>query len=138
MMEKHFELSDELCEQQFKDCTLSPSVFSHEAHLRLAYIHIKKYGVEAAINNICMQIKVFSKSAGAENKYNKTLTIAAIRAVNHFMNHSDTDNFTDFIKQFPRLKYNFKELISFHYSLDIFNSPLAKTEYVEPDLMAFS
>ncbi|MVM35308.1 hypothetical protein GO755_35125 [Spirosoma sp. HMF4905] len=137
-MEAHFALSDDLFEQQFKLCRLNPTLFSHEAHLRLAWIHVKKYGVEQAIENICDQLVCFVDSLGARNKYNKTLTIAAIRAVNHFINKSDTDNFSDFINQFPRLKFSFKELIACHYQVDIYNSKLAKTVYVEPDLLPFS
>jgi len=137
-MKFHFELSDDLFAEQFKSCTLDPAIFSHEAHLRLAWIHIKRYGVETAIETICEQLIAFVDSLGARYKYNKTLTVAAIRAVNHFMNKSDAGNFYDFIQQFPRLKYNFMELISAHYQQDIYNSELAKREYLEPDLLPFS
>ncbi|MVM41735.1 hypothetical protein GO730_35465 [Spirosoma sp. HMF3257] len=137
-MEAHVNLSDDQFEQQFKSCQLDPALFSHEAHLRLAWIHVKKYGVEQAVENICDQLVCFVDSLGAKDKYNKTLTIAAIRAVNHFINKSDTDNFQDFIRQFPRLNSNFKELIACHYQLDIYTSDLAKAVYVEPDLLPFS
>ena len=137
-METHFELSDELFEKHFKACNLNPALFSHEAHLRLAWIHIKKYGVEKAIENICEQLVDYVTSLGAHDKYNKTLTIAAIRAVNHFMNKSEMSNFNDFIHQFPRLTYNFRELLSVHYQLDIYQSEMAKREYIEPDLLPFS
>ena len=43
-IEKHYQLSDEEFEQQFQNCLLSPVLFTHEAHLRLAFIHILKYG----------------------------------------------------------------------------------------------
>lgn len=137
-MEAHVNLSDDQFEQQFKLCQLDPALFSHEAHLRLAWIHVKKYGVEQAVENICDQLVCFVDSLGARDKYNKTLTIAAIRAVHHFINKSDTDNFQDFIRQFPRLTYHFKELIACHYQLDIYTSDLAKAVYVEPDLLPFS
>ena len=137
-MEAHFELSNDVFEQQFKTCTLNPALFSHEAHLRLAWIHIKKYGVDKAIENICEQLTAFTGSVGASDKYNKTLTIAAIKAVNHFINKADIDNFQDFIQAFPRLKFNFKELMSFHYRVDIYSLETAKKEYIEPDLIPFT
>ncbi|GAB4004037.1 hypothetical protein GCM10028808_00890 [Spirosoma migulaei] len=137
-MKSHFELSDELFAEQFKSCRLDPAIFSHEAHLRLAWIHIHQYGVDTAIETICEQLVAFVDALGARDKYNKTLTIAAIRAVNHFMNKSDANNFYDFIQQFPRLNYNFRELISAHYQVDIYKSELAKREYLEPDLLPFS
>lgn len=137
-MEAHFELSDALFEEQFKAGTLAPALFSHEAHLRLAWIHIKHYGVEKAIENSCSQILAFVEAAGARDKHNKTLTVAAIKVVNHFMNKTEAENFYDFIHQFPQLKYQFKELIASHYQTDIYHSGKAKKEYLEPDLLPFS
>jgi len=32
------------------------STFSHEAHLRLARIHITRYGIEKAVDNITRQL----------------------------------------------------------------------------------
>jgi hypothetical protein len=43
--EKHLDLSDNEFEKQFINCELSPDIFSHEAHLRLAWINIKKMGL---------------------------------------------------------------------------------------------
>jgi hypothetical protein len=137
-MEAHFELGDYVFEQQFRACTLNPALFNHEAHLRLAWIHIKKYGVDKAIENICQQLTTFVGLLGASDKYNKTLTIAAIRAVNHFINKADIDNFQDFIQTFPRLKFNFKELMAFHYLADIYTLETAKKEYLQPDLLPFT
>lgn len=136
-MEDHFRLSDFEFAQQFKECNLDPILFTHEAHLRLAWIHIKNHGIEKAEETIQSQLKNFVVFAGALDKYNTTLTLAAIKAVYHFMLKSDTDNFKDFITEFPRLKYNFKALMACHYGFDIYVSHKAKTEFLEPDLLPF-
>lgn len=136
-MEKHFELTDTEFEAQFESCELSPADFSHEAHLRLAWIHINRYGIEKAEENIETQLQNYVVAAGAEDKYHTTLTLSAIKTVYHFMLQSDADNFQDFISAFPRLKHNFKELIAAHYSSDIFNSTKAKAEFLEPDLLPY-
>lgn len=136
-MEKHYQLTDAEFKKQFANCTLDPEIFSHEAHLRLAWIHLDQYGIDQAIQNICLQLLNFVDSLGARDKYNKTVTIAAIRAVYHFMLKSETTNFKDFILENPRLKHNFMELLSFHYKTDIFNSERAKKAYLEPDLLPF-
>ncbi len=137
VMEYNFDLNDALFEAQFKAGIVNPAVFSHEAHLRLAWIHINNYGVENAIENICGQLKAFVVIAGAADKYNETLTVAAIRAVNHFMLKSGAADFSTFISQHPRLKYNFKELMASHYKMDIYNNPVAKQQYMAPDLLPF-
>ncbi|SNZ00353.1 hypothetical protein [Flagellimonas pacifica] len=136
-MEKHFELSDFEFEKQFIDCKLSPSNFSHEAHLRLAWININKYGIAKAEKNIQNQLQKYVESVGAKDKYNTTLTLAAIKAVYHFMLKSNSNNFKDFMNEFPQLKNNFKRLMDCHYGFDIYNSDKAKTEFLEPDLLPF-
>src|SRR5688572_21591954 len=106
-MEKHFELTDIDFEHQFSTCSLDPKIFSHEAHLRLAWIHIYKYGIDKALENVTTQLQKFVDSLGARDKYNTTVTISAVRAVYHFMLKSNTDNFQTFITSNPRLKNNF-------------------------------
>lgn len=133
----HLSLSDEDFEIQFADTTLPPKLFSHEAHLRLAWIHIQKYGKEQAINNVCDQIKIFDQTHGDGTMFNRTVTIVAVEAVAHFMAKYQTTDFSSFIAQAPRLKTNLKDLISLHYSWDIFNDAAAKKTYVKPDLLPF-
>lgn len=129
---------DSTFEAQFKACTLDPNLFDHEAHLRLAWIHIRRYGKETAIDNICHQLYRFTEHLGASHKFNTTITVAAIKAVNHFILQSKSDNFPNFVKEFPRLKTNFKDLLAAHYSnVDIYTSEIAKKEFIEPDLLPF-
>lgn len=136
-MKDHFELSDQEFEKQLETGTLNPKIFNHEAHIRLAWIHIHKYGVNQAINNITHQLKRYVASLGASEKYNETVTIAAIKAVNHFMVRSTTQDFLHFISENHRLKNNFKELLNSHYHINIFESNDAKKNFLEPELLPF-
>lgn len=136
-MELHFHISDYEFEEQFETGKLKPEIFTHEAHLRLAWIHLKKYRLENAISNIRSQLSDYVSLLGVADKYNETLTVAAIRAIDHFMRQSNTDTFKEFITAYPQLKDNFKELMQQHYQFDIFNSPEAKTSFIEPDLLPF-
>ncbi|MDW7691537.1 hypothetical protein R9C00_17680 [Flammeovirgaceae bacterium SG7u.111] len=136
-MEEHFELSDREFEERLANCTIDPILFSHEAHLRLAWIHIRNYGIEKAIENICGQIQKFACFHGSKDKYNATVTVAAVRAVYHFMLKSHANTFQELVLEFPRLKNKFKDLLECHYSINIFLSEEAKNEYVEPDLQPF-
>ncbi len=137
-MEAHVNLSDDEFENQFKRCELPPAVFSHEAHLRLVWIHITRYGFEKALQTIPEHLMRYVYSLGAQGKYNTTLTIAAVNIVNHFMMKGNSESFSDFINEFPRLKTQFKDLITQHYKVDIFNSDEAKMSFIEPDLLPFS
>ena len=136
-MENHVELNDNQFEQLFSSGSLDPALFNHAARLRLAWIHINKYGIEKAIDNICAQLQDYVQSLGVKDKYNITVTIAAIRAVYHFMLKSDTKDFQNFITENQRLEFNFKELLSCHYTTDIFQSENARQRYLKPELLPF-
>ena len=86
-------LSDKEFEAQFESGVLPPGLFTHEAHIRLAWIHIDKYGIDKAISNIVQQIQSYTAKLGVTDKFNKTLTIAAVRAVYHFMLKSNSSDF---------------------------------------------
>ena len=136
-MQNHSQLTDQQFEKQFQNCTLAPKLFTHEAHLRLAWIHIKKYGIENALENVPTQIIQFVDNLGASHKYNHTLTVAAIKTVYHFVLKSKSASFQALLEAYPRLKFNFKDLLSCHYGFDIFNDEVAKLEYIAPDLLPF-
>ena len=137
VIESHFDLSDNQFESEFASGSLRPELFTHEAHLRLAWIHIKKYGLDAACENMRDQIKHFVANLGLEDKYHETVTMASTQAVHHFVQRSKAKSFKDFLTEFPRLKNNFKDLLAQHYSADIFHSETARTTYIEPDLEQF-
>jgi len=133
----HYQYSDKEFTRRFKNAVLDPKYFNHEAHLRLAWIYIDQDGIDKAIDTMCAQIFHYANSLGAADKFNKTVTIAAVKTVNHFMLRSHSDNFKDFIDEFPRLKHNFKDLLAQHYNIDIFNSEIAKCSFLEPNLLPF-
>ena len=136
-MEKHYRFTDEVYEQKFRECKFPPLYFSHEAHLRLAYIHLKKYGLEQSIKNMCTQISDFAIKYGATMKFNATVTYASLQIMYHYMNKGRSDNFPDLMKEYPYLLEDFKGEIQKYYSWDVFRSLEAKANIHEPDLKPF-
>lgn len=136
-MKSHKELLDDELESQLKNCTLDPTIFNHEAHIRLAWIHLTKYGLEQDQQNITTQLKAFVTSLGAQSKYHETLTVAAVNIVYHFMQKSDSKSFQEFINKSARLVHDFEGLITAHYRFDIYKNETAKKEYLRPDLIPF-
>ena len=121
-MNTHFDLTDDEFIRQFRNCQLDPELFTHEAHLRLAWVYLKRYGLDRAVEELPGQFKDFVAYAGASEKYNQTVTIAALKVVQHFVLRSEEDNFQDFIDKNPRLMTDFMQLLAAHYSIDIFSS----------------
>ena len=137
-MATHYQLTDTAFESAFREGTLSPDLFNHEAHLRLAWIHVRAYGLEQAEKNICTQLRAFTERVGAAAKYNHTLTIAAVKTVHHFMQKSRSYRFRDFMEEFPRLRTHFRDLIFAHYNFDIFQMEQARQQWMEPDLLSYT
>lgn len=136
-MDSHLHLNDTEFESQFENCTLHPDLFNHEAHLRLAWVHVRKYGAEQAAKNLCKQIVAFDKTFGDGTKFNLTVTVASAKVIDHFKQKTLANTFTEFIAEFPRLRSNFKDILAFHYGTDIFKNEKAKHSYMEPDLLPF-
>ena len=107
----HTELTDDEFEKEFRDLTLDPSLFNHEAHLRLGWIHITKYGQEKAIENICSQIRAFDLKHGDGTKFNRILTEKSIQVLSTFISESDSNDFNELIQNHPALRTDFMNLI---------------------------
>lgn len=133
----HFQLDDVVFESKFEKGSLPPSLFTHEAHLRLAWIYIKNYGEKKATEKISREIEQFDILHGCGDKFNKTITIAAIKVVDYFVGKSKSKDFKSFILEFPRLKTAFRELLHSHYGPNILTSENAKIRFIEPDILPF-
>ncbi len=133
----HRSLEDQEFEHAFKTGKLEPSLFNHEAHLRLAWIYLRKYGMDNAIVMICKQIESFDNLHGDGEKFHVTLTVAALKVVHHFMLKSNAADFSSFMSEFPVLNSDFASLLYQHYGQGRLFSKEAKVEYVAPDVLPF-
>lgn len=137
MTEKHQLLSDQEFEDQFKKCTLAPVLFTHEAHLRLTYIQITKYGLKKAVDNLCVQIANFDKKFGKGTKFNAKLTKASTEVVNYFINKAKALDFRGLLEEFPKLKTNFLGLLKAHNRRSILMDPSFEELIFEPNPLVF-
>ena len=135
---EHYFLSDQELAKRIANCTLNPELFTHEAHLRLAYHHIASFGLRKAEENLCEDIRTYATAMGDADKYHETVTVAAVKMVDHFMRKSKKSSFREFIQEYPRLRTHFRELLDQHYGFNIFKDERARQQYVAPDLLAFS
>lgn len=133
----HRKLSDAEFESTFADKTFRPGWFTHEAHLRLAYIHITKYGYATALAHLRDQIKSFAENLGIYDKYHDTVTITAVLMTAEAMDNSDETDFLKLIEGSGAYLLNFKELLKKHYSYDLFKDQRSRDHWVAPDLKPF-
>lgn len=136
-MKNHLNLSDSEFSEQFSSCSLPPDLFTHEAHIRLAWINIREHRIDGAIDKTREQIQNFVRHVGAEDKYHETITVAGVRVVYHFFLRDPDLDFQEFIAKHRRLVNSFSDLLNAHYDADIFGLERAKKDFVEPDKLPF-
>lgn len=105
--------------EKVSNCTLPPELFDHEAQLKLSWILINKYGLKVATLKNCKLKEQYYLNVLNSNKFNLPLTKAYTEILHYFMGKSSTKNFDKLLKEFPRLKYDFKELVKTHYGYNI-------------------
>ena len=117
----------------FEACTVAPSQFNHEAHVRLAYIYLVESGVESAVQRMREALLNFIEHNGIpRSRFHETITRAWVLAVRHFMDKSSSTSFQDFIAN-NQVLLDSKIMLT-HYSASVLFSSDARESFVEPDL----
>jgi hypothetical protein len=119
---------------QFETCVLSPSEFTHRAHLRLAYVYLVEHDDDMACQFMRDSLLRFLNHHGVDiSKFHETMTRAWILAVRHFMEHdSGADSANTFIDNNPQMLDN--AIMMTHYSAELLFSDNAREQFVTPDL----
>lgn len=112
MTEKHQLLTDKQFEQKFEDCTLAPALVTYEAHLRLAYIHVKKHGLKNAVVTLYKQLNAFdTKFGNIIIVINKTTIKLFVKLIYDFIKRAKATSFKELLFEFPDIKTHFKSLL---------------------------
>lgn len=136
-VEKHRKLSDDAFRSAFATQTIEPKVFTHEAHLRLAWLYVTNFEVTKAAELLCQQIKAFDLHFGKGDVYNETVTIAFAYLVQQRQKMGDYKDFEAFLAQHNDLQTNYRAILAEYYDFDVFKNETAKTEYVAPTIKGF-
>ena len=97
------------------------------------WLYLRAAGLEAGTVKIREGIQRLANSLRATNKYHETITVFWARAVYQAIGQTpDISDFHEFIERNPHLLD--KQLINQYYSADVIGSPLARQQWVEPDL----
>ncbi len=106
--------------------------FHHRDHLRLAWIQIRRLGLERASESVAMAIRQFAAHHGNADRYHDTMTCFWVRVVGMGINRHPTLPFDDLLTAEPHLLD--KNLPFLHWSRERMRSDEARRRWVEPDL----
>ena len=127
-------MSDDAFLQAFLDGSLPPGHFHHRDHLRLAWLLIRRFGMEPAGSIVSSGIREFAARHGQAKKYHETMTQFWVRIVGH-AGHArpEIDDFDTFVETFPLLLDT--GLPFRHWQRETMGSAAAHAEWLEPDLL---
>jgi len=106
--------------------------FHHRDHLRLAWIQIRRLGVDRAAQAVAGAIRQFASRHGHADRYHETMTRFWVRAVGLGIDSHPTLAFENLLAAEPHLLD--KNLPYRHWSRELMGSDEAKRQWIDPDL----
>jgi hypothetical protein len=106
--------------------------FHNRDHLRLAWIQIRRVGLERASDAVVSGIRRFAAQHGHGDRYHETMTRFWVRVVGMGNNRHPTLAFDELLAAEPHLLD--KSLPYRHWSRERMGSSEARQKWVEPDI----
>jgi len=106
--------------------------FHHRDHLRLAWVQIRRLGLERASEVVTSGIRHFATEHGSAERYNDTMTRFWLRVVGMGLSRHPELTFNELLAAEPHLLD--KSLPFKHWSRATMASDSAKRQWVEPDV----
>ena len=126
----------------FERCTLYRSQWTHEAHIRMAWLYLARYSVSESIERARIGIRSLNSffqsiacGLGQETRdgYHDTITVAFVRLIASRFNKNES--YLEFRERnLDLLDRTLTALLHF-YSKDRLHSVAAKEQFIEPDLL---
>ena len=117
--------------KQFENGTLNADLFDHSAHVKMAWIYLKKYDLPEALRYFSDALKNFAIVNNAQGLYHETITFAYLLLINERMKMSETlEPWEEFVENFPEL-FDWKDnILKKHYREETLKSLAAKKYFV--------
>jgi hypothetical protein len=65
----------------FRDGTLGTDQFHHRDHVRMAWLYVREFGLEAAVTRFTADLRAFAAAKGVPGLYHATITVAYLTLV---------------------------------------------------------
>jgi len=128
-------MSDDDFLAAFEDCRISMDQWNHEAHVRMAWLYLRRMPVEVALPIVRQGLQRYSASLGKTGAYHETITVAFLELIGQEVaREPEADDFAGFSRRHPRFLDRSMSVLLEFYSRDRLFSHEARARFVEPDL----
>lgn len=133
-------MTDDELMQAFETRTLPFEQWTHRAHVKVAFTYLRQYSFDVALEKMRAGVKAYNAKhevpEGPTSGYNETTTQAFMHLVlatlNAYGEIFPTPTADDFCNMHPQLMT--RHALRLFYSPGRRMHPLAKTQFIEPDL----
>ncbi len=128
-------MTDEEFLQGFEDCSIPRSLWTHAAHVRMAWLYLRRYRLDEVVPIVRTRIRRYNESLGNKTGYHETVTVAYLQLIDHRLDRQTADpTFSEFAEAHPDLLDRSLSALLAHYSRGLLFSTEAIERFVEPDL----
>ena len=114
---------------------IKPEEFRHLAHLRYAFLCVKRDGVEAARERVCGTIQHLAKLWEVEEKFHRTTTEAMVCLIHERV--KEREDWSGAEASLGDLHRDALGVLGQHYSSERLKEPQARLAFLKPDLLNF-
>jgi hypothetical protein len=126
-------MNDQAFLEGFEKCSIPREQWSHEAHVRMAWLYLTRHPLEHALEKICSGIRRYNKAVtGSTEGYHHTVTVAFSRLVAARLVPGQA--YADFKAGNPELYASHPPALARFYTDEQLHCDKAKAQWQEPDL----
>ena len=124
-------MTDEEFLTALERCELAAEAFTHAAHVRAGYLHLRAGGFDAALGRMRSAIKRYAAHLGKPDKYHETITVAYLALIHERLRQGgDGGEWASF--QAQNLDLLERDRLLRHYRRSELESDLARQIFILP------
>ncbi len=119
--------------RSFEECTLPGSAFHHRDHVRLGWIHLRRYPALEALARFADGLKRFATANGRPGLYHETITWAYLLLIHERIARTEAATWEELAARNPDLLTWNPSVLNRYYEKETLESELARRVFVLPD-----
>ncbi len=129
-------MTDDEFLEAFEECRIPKEFWTHEAHVRMAWLYLRRRPLDEVIPFVRLAIQRYNASLGNTEGYHETITLAYLILIDARIDRGSSEQtFAAFSRAFPSLLDRNLSVLLEHHSHDLLFSSEAIRGFVEPDLV---
>jgi hypothetical protein len=130
----HTALTDDEFLAAFEQCRLPRELWTHEAHIRMAWLYLNRGPLSEVVDKVRHGIQRYNASLGNSSGYHETVTQAYVRLIASRLANGCGATFDEFKRRHPKLFDRQEPILLWHYRQETLDSDEAKEQFLLPDL----